>query len=400
MSFNINLKTLLATTCASLSDSRKYAKESYRPDREWTIDTGGLSDKELKDVAAAAEKAGEGKVAKACEAILIARAGKFSEPVPNFKAFHETLRLFLSKDVADGWIWVEQADGRSYPELVQEIGFDDGARAHGKPEPKVVIWAASYGLEHEGGDKYAVAQVRRKHVFTPQDVTRKRVADALAAKGIYKETPALRAAYDEEMARHAALSKGAFGRQFRLTGRVLEHESDGWRRRGERGRSAQGHLGSECGRFPRFPPSGRLRDPEGWHRRGAGASARPVDDLKSHEFYWVSSAFLEPYAYDKTLKDKLVLPASHRDLLDVLTNDIAAFTEDMIEGKAAGNAILCKGAPGLGKTLSAEVYAELTERPLLKVHSGKLGTNPARDPGEPGDVLPRSRSAGAPSAAR
>mgnify|MGYP002655347674 CR=1 FL=1 len=39
--------------------------------------------------------------------------------------------------------------------------------------------------------------------------------------------------------------------------------------------------------------------------------------------------------------------------------------------------ILCKGIPGVGKTLTAEVYAELIERPLYAVHSGSLGTDAA-----------------------
>jgi SpoVK/Ycf46/Vps4 family AAA+-type ATPase len=81
------------------------------------------------------------------------------------------------------------------------------------------------------------------------------------------------------------------------------------------------------------------------------------------------------YEYDKSLRDKLVLPDHHRDLLDVLTSDINDYVDDIIEGKSAGNIIMCKGHWGVGKTLTAEVYAELIERPLLAVHSGQLGTS-------------------------
>src|SRR3546814_11971372 len=90
----------------------------------------------------------------------------------------------------------------------------------------------------------------------------------------------------------------------------------------------------------------------------------------SHEFYWVHSDYMTPYAFDKSLRDKLVLPQSHRDLLDILTQDLGAFTGDVIEGKSAGNTILCKGIPGVGKTLTDEVYAELIESALYSVHSG------------------------------
>jgi SpoVK/Ycf46/Vps4 family AAA+-type ATPase len=64
-------------------------------------------------------------------------------------------------------------------------------------------------------------------------------------------------------------------------------------------------------------------------------------------------------------------------LLDVMTADIHAFKDDIIEGKNAGNVILCKGPPGVGKTLTAEVYSELIERPLYSIHSGNLGTSAA-----------------------
>lgn len=36
---------------------------------------------------------------------------------------------------------------------------------------------------------------------------------------------------------------------------------------------------------------------------------------------------------------------------------------------------MCVGSPGLGKTLTAEVYAEVIERPLYSIHAGALGTN-------------------------
>ena len=68
-----------------------------------------------------------------------------------------------------------------------------------------------------------------------------------------------------------------------------------------------------------------------------------------------------------------MLPAVHRDLIDILTADLEVMAEDIIEGKSGGTTILCKGAPELGKTLTAEVYAEVVGKPLYRVHSGQLG---------------------------
>jgi AAA+ superfamily predicted ATPase len=47
--------------------------------------------------------------------------------------------------------------------------------------------------------------------------------------------------------------------------------------------------------------------------------------------------------------------------------------EDIISGKTGGTIIICKGVPGTGKTLSAEVYSEVIEKPLYKVQSDQLG---------------------------
>ena len=49
------------------------------------------------------------------------------------------------------------------------------------------------------------------------------------------------------------------------------------------------------------------------------------------------------------------------------------FTGDIIEGKSAGNVILARGRPGVGKTLTAEVYAEVIGKPLYSIHTGSLG---------------------------
>ena len=51
---------------------------------------------------------------------------------------------------------------------------------------------------------------------------------------------------------------------------------------------------------------------------------------------------------------------------------------DIIEGKSSGTTILCKGLPGTGKTLTAEIYSEITHRPLYKISSGQLGVEPEK----------------------
>lgn len=46
---------------------------------------------------------------------------------------------------------------------------------------------------------------------------------------------------------------------------------------------------------------------------------------------------------------------------------------DLVRGKGKGIIILLHGAPGVGKTSTAECVADLTERPLFPVTCGDIG---------------------------
>jgi len=74
--------------------------------------------------------------------------------------------------------------------------------------------------------------------------------------------------------------------------------------------------------------------------------------------------------------------------MDVLMDDIVA-------GKSGGTTVLCAGPPGVGKTLTAEVYAEIIRRPLYRVHSGQLGLNVAAMETALKEVLTRAQRWGA-----
>lgn len=91
-----------------------------------------------------------------------------------------------------------------------------------------------------------------------------------------------------------------------------------------------------------------------------------VDDVRSYEF-------------DTSALTRLQLPA---EMLSILTRVFSTPVEqmfgDLIQGKHGGLVILASGRPGVGKTLTAEVYAETTSRPLYVLELGELGTNVAQ----------------------
>ena len=99
--------------------------------------------------------------------------------------------------------------------------------------------------------------------------------------------------------------------------------------------------------------------------------------LDLHHYVWVHVEDMKPYAYQPDLKQKLVLPEEQTDLIDILTAEMDVLMDDIVAGKSGGTTVLCAGPPGVGKTLTAEVYAEIVRRPLYRVHSGQLGLNVA-----------------------
>ena len=117
--------------------------------------------------------------------------------------------------------------------------------------------------------------------------------------------------------------------------------------------------------------------------------------LELHHHLWVHTDNLTPYTYNPNLKDKLVLPAEHLELIDILTADLDILLDDIVEGKSGGTTVLCSGPPGVGKTLTAEVYAEIIGRPLYRVHSGQLGLNVAEMESNLKQVLIRAQRWGA-----
>ena len=117
--------------------------------------------------------------------------------------------------------------------------------------------------------------------------------------------------------------------------------------------------------------------------------------LELHHYVWVHVDDVTPYAYQPNLKQKLILPEEQTDLIDILTAEMDILMDDIIAGKSGGTTVLCAGQPGVGKTLTAEVYSEIIKRPLYRVHSGQLGLNVAATEAILKDTLTRAQRWGA-----
>lgn len=97
-------------------------------------------------------------------------------------------------------------------------------------------------------------------------------------------------------------------------------------------------------------------------------------DLK--KYVYVDIDDVQEYQFDSHATDKLVLPPKMKRVLDQIfecsTDEIFG---DLFKGRHGGMVVLANGPQGVGKTLTAECFAEHTKRPLYVLEMGELGTN-------------------------
>lgn len=332
-----------------------------------------------------------GPVTRMLNSVLRVRAGEENIFISNLKAFSSMLIEYMKKDIINGWIFKREHDGRLYPFLLTDVRYSPPSRDQ---KGRVTLYFVSYKQStRQGSLRYD--NVASSESFYGEDAVRRTINEALLAKGYEKETPELIDAYHEEMAYWNEHVSTFFAEQFVVTGAPLSAHDHHVKRGGvemgskvildtdashysakSNGYAVNWNAKKQIGTFAldRAMCEGELSDDSVSMLPIPEHPVVQVFDLRLHKDYAIHASHLKRYEYDANLKDKLVLPESHRDLLNILTTDLDAFIDDIIEGKSAGNVILCQGKPGVGKTLTAEIYSEVIKRPLYSVHSGTLGT--------------------------
>lgn len=358
---------------------------------EFTIPEDRLDDPMVQALRDAADKAGDKPLGRVLEAIQAARAGDTKKMIPSLRAAPEMLLAYFRTNLQDGWVYSRGVDGHLHAHLVTGVRFVDARSNDDKPYISIDLATNS----QQGNGKKAGAMTTRGETFYGAQVARKKVSDLLEDANLYIETPALRAEYDKGLEHYTEVLRSGFSHQYLYTGVPLgtsDYRSDRTPR--DTRKVIHDLHRSEVATPARFVKSS-VFSPIGGEKVTANRKAKMVVtedgeadhgmgqvpitfdlrvfDLAVHEFLWVNAIDLERYVYDKTLSEKIVLPEDQRNLLDILTSDLDDFTGDVITGKSAGNVVLAKGPAGVGKTLTAEVYSELIERPLYSIHSGSLG---------------------------
>jgi hypothetical protein len=310
---------------------------------------------------------------------------------------------YLLEDAQRGWLFSMNIGGRPLPYVVGRLDYTPPSNDE---TGKIFV-----ELKANSKGELTNLQVRINAV----DIVGKTVAEIFATKGFLRETPELLAAYDanaqnyfEWRARYGAQFSGN-GLGFFAEDPASSHRNNDWTRKDAVILSSGGNparlvndesllsnrsltlelTGDILGSYLRKAAKSNLyaeEDEVAAQKEAIGKDLFrqiPVHPfilmfhLDLHHYVWVHVEDVEPYYYQPDLKQKLVLPEEQTDLIDILTAEMDVLMDDIVAGKSGGTTVLCAGPPGVGKTLTAEVYAEIVKRPLYRVHSGQLGLNVA-----------------------
>ena len=328
---------------------------------------------------------------------------------------------YLVADAVRGWMFTASTARRLLPYAITRLDYTPPSNDE----------TGRVFVELKANAKGAITSITLR--ISASDIVGKTVAEIFSAKGFLKETPELIAAYDETVERYFDW-RGRYGAQFsgRGTGFYTEdpnssHRDTDWSRKdivvlasgGGAARLVNDEsiltnrartldvTGDIFGQYLRKAAKSNLYNAEDEVEESKAAIRKglfcqiPVHayilmfHLDLHHYLWVHVDDVAPYAYQPDLKKKLILPEEQTDLIDILTAEMDILMDDIIAGKSGGTTVLCAGPPGVGKTLTAEVYSEIIKRPLYRVHSGQLGLNVAAMETVLKDTLTRAQRWGA-----
>jgi hypothetical protein len=341
-------------------------------------------------------------------------AGELEQVVP-------AVANYLIGGAIRGWVFTASVASRPLPYVVTRLDFT----------PPTNDETGKIFIELKANAKGSITTAGFR--ISEGDIIGKTVAEIIAAKGFLKETPALIAACDDTAERYFAW-RGRYGSQFSAQGTGFytedpnsSHRDTDWSRKDVIVLSSSGSparlvndesiltarsltldvTGDFLGQYLRkaaksndFDEEERVAEAKKAIPKGA-FSKIPVHPymltyhLELHHYLWVHVDDMKPYAYQPDLKNKLVLPEEQTDLIDILTAEMDVLMDDIVAGKSGGTTVLCAGPPGVGKTLTAEVYSEIIQRPLYRVHSGQLGLSVAAMETALRDALTRAQRWGA-----
>ncbi|GAB2196066.1 AAA family ATPase [Sessilibacter sp. MAH4] len=354
---------------------------------------------------------------------LLNSRGQPSFESSDLEEFLAKLIQYLCDDAIRGWLFLLDGGGSLLPYVISRIDYTPGGQ---DDQPRILI-----EIKANTRGKLANNQI----IISARDLSNLSAAEILAEKGYLKESPELIAEFDQSNIKYQQW-RSDFGEQFSALGTGIYAEDPSANQRKTDWSQKTRVILSTSGSPARVVNDEAILTQRELTLNQANTVLKPLTKkidrnspfspstekiiehlqttfsensfteipmhgfilmfhLELHHHLWVHVDNIEPYRYQPELKDKLVLPTEHVELIDILTAEMEILMEDIVEGKSGGTTVLCSGPPGVGKTLTAEVYAEIIRRPLYRVHSGQLGLNVAEMEANLKDVLIRAQRWGA-----
>ena len=315
--------------------------------------------------------------------------------VPKLENVEPAMKKYIGAS-ANRYVFEMLPDGNFVPWFVHSIKYHEATE--NSPACVVVdLSAINTGMGSRRGRNGDGPECKTFSLCTA-DIRNCTMSQVIEAEGYYLETPARMESYQKEVATYLERCDED-GFQMSVTGKAKL--INGWydhsyRPVGQSGRPAK---------MVMDPPE-RERDGDSvhapyWDKSEDKVWHLPIHpvyemfDLDEHADYRVHVNNTEPYVYNDKVDQKLVLPEEVKDFLTVLIEHSKNHFEDIVGGKEGGTIVLIEGVPGIGKTLTAEVYSEKMHRPLYKVQSSQLGTEPKTVEDQLKEVLQRAERWGA-----
>lgn len=302
--------------------------------------------------------------------------------IPSLDKLVPGLVAYLARDVIDGWLYQRHRDGALLPWLVRRLRYVEPEQ--GSPYVVMDMLANTMQSANLSASEHRPRRsgMTTSLVFTRDDIANRTIPELLAEFGFYKECAEFKHEYEQHAQRFLKVQR-AFGAQFVMRRAAFSVDPKGVT---ELIRVVDGTTAKCVNDEERLERNFEMAcDADFWRNAEIGVAFETIPlhcyvhvfHLDWHRNLWVHVQNISEYEYQPALRDKLVLPAHHHDLIDILTSNMDAMMPDFVPGKSGGATILCQGAPGLGKTLTAEIYSEVVGKPLYRVHSGQLGTTAA-----------------------
>ncbi|RXZ36314.1 AAA family ATPase [Oxalobacteraceae bacterium CAVE-383] len=302
--------------------------------------------------------------------------------IPSIEVLAGGLIAYFSRDVIDGWLYHRNKDGVLLPWLIHSVRHvvpDQGS-------PFVIVDLLANTMQSASiasPDHHMLRSgMTNSIVIYRHEIANRTIPELLAEFGYFKECHEFKQEYEAHAQRFLKF-QARFGAQFIINKTAFLADS---KQQLEMVKIKPG-ITAKCindeetidRRFEMMVDNQFWRDAnvtQGFEKIPLHCYVY-LFHLEWHCNIWVHVQNMAEYRYQPDLREKLILPAKHRDLIDILTSSMNILVQDFVPGKSGGTTILCKGAPGLGKTLTAEVYSEVVGKPLYRVHSGQLGISAA-----------------------